>query len=323
MTSATVCTPVRRLASTRMPLAQGLFTAVGYLDERTGDALVALTMGQLGTTDVLVRLHSECLTGDAFGSLRCDCGSQLESALAAIAAHGSGVVVYIRGHEGRGIGLLDKLRAYQLQDTGTDSVEANLALGLPADAHDYAGAAAVLADLGVQGLRLITNKYGEWSAFSENWPNRAREWLPMIDHPSDKATSEFIVTTAAKYQVVANGLLVETIDLGDGRRVTHWKQSVPIASWLNAIGVEQFGWKDRLDDVFDDLVTNLSRRGFRRVLRGNDDGIDSDGLGSIVFHADLRLTVRPEEARNAGSPGIGQPLCQFVSEENRQRHQFR
>jgi aminopeptidase N len=90
------------------------------------------------------------------------------------------------------------------------------------------------------GLRLITNKYGEWSAFSENWPNRAREWLPMIDHPFDKATSEFIVTTSAKYQVVANGLLQEEADLGDGRRRTHWKQSVPIASWLNAIGVEQF-----------------------------------------------------------------------------------
>jgi aminopeptidase N len=90
------------------------------------------------------------------------------------------------------------------------------------------------------GLRLLQNKYGEWCAFSENWPNRAREWLPMIDHPYDKATSEFIVTAPSRYMVVANGLLDETIDLGDGRRLTHWKQSVPIASWLNAIGVEQF-----------------------------------------------------------------------------------
>ena len=90
------------------------------------------------------------------------------------------------------------------------------------------------------GLRLIQNKNSEWSAFSENWPDRAREWLPMIDHPYDKATSEFIVTAPAKYQVIANGLLQEEIDLGDGRRVTHWKQGVPIASWLNAIGVEQF-----------------------------------------------------------------------------------
>lgn len=101
------------------------------------------------------------------------------------------------------------------------------------------------------GLRLIQNKYGEWSAFSENWPNRAREWLPMIDHPYDKATSEFIVTAPARYQVVANGLLQSTTDLGDGRRVTHWKQSVPIASWLNAIGVEQFAvhYAGRVDGI--------------------------------------------------------------------------
>jgi aminopeptidase N len=101
------------------------------------------------------------------------------------------------------------------------------------------------------GLRLIRNKYGEWSAFSENWPNRAREWLPMIDHPYDKATSEFIVTAPARYQVVANGLLRSTTDLGDGRRVTHWKQGVPIASWLNAVGVEQFAvhYAGRVDGI--------------------------------------------------------------------------
>jgi aminopeptidase N len=90
------------------------------------------------------------------------------------------------------------------------------------------------------GLRILPNNHGEWSAFSENWPNHARDWLPMIDHPYDKATSEFVVTAPSKYQVVANGLLLEETDLGDGRRRTHWKQSVPIASWLNALGVEQF-----------------------------------------------------------------------------------
>jgi aminopeptidase N len=90
------------------------------------------------------------------------------------------------------------------------------------------------------GLRMLPNKYGEWSAFSENWPNHARDWLPTIDHPSDKATSEFIVTVPAKYKVVANGLLQDEVALGDGRTQSHWKQSVPIASWLNAIGVEQF-----------------------------------------------------------------------------------
>ena len=115
-----------------------------------------------------------------------------------------------------------------------------LPLPQPARAGQHVLFAIAYHGAPANGLRLITNKYGEWCAFSENWPNRAREWLPMIDHPYDKATSEFIVTAPAKYQVVANGLLVETRDLGDGRRLTHWKQSVPIASWLNAIGVEQF-----------------------------------------------------------------------------------
>lgn len=110
------------------------------------------------------------------------------------------------------------------------------------------------------GLRLNANKYGEWSAFSENWPNRAREWLPLIDHPYDKATSEFLVTAPAKYQVVANGLLQEVLDLGDGRRLTHWKQSVPIASWLNAVGVEQFDvhYAGRVKDV--ELSTWVARQ---------------------------------------------------------------
>jgi aminopeptidase N len=116
----------------------------------------------------------------------------------------------------------------------------HIVMGTPSAADEHRTFVVAYHGAPANGLRLITNKFGEWSAFSENWPNRAREWLPMIDHPYDKATSEFIVTAPAKYQVVANGLLVETIDLGNGRRLTHWKQGVPIASWLNAIGVEQF-----------------------------------------------------------------------------------
>jgi 3,4-dihydroxy 2-butanone 4-phosphate synthase/GTP cyclohydrolase II len=123
---------------------------------------VALTMGDLAAADrsdrgVLVRVHSECLTGDLFASQRCDCGSQLHAALAMIAEEGAGALVYLRGHEGRGIGLGHKLRAYELQDRGRDTVDANVELGLPVDGRDYGVGAAVLAQLGVSRIRLITN----------------------------------------------------------------------------------------------------------------------------------------------------------------------
>ncbi|WP_058047753.1 bifunctional 3,4-dihydroxy-2-butanone-4-phosphate synthase/GTP cyclohydrolase II [Streptomyces roseifaciens] len=149
---------VHREAETRLPTAFGDFRAYGYRSAADGIEHIALVAGDLGDgEDVLVRVHSECLTGDVFASLRCDCGPQLHASLERIAGEGRGVVLYLRGHEGRGIGLLPKLRAYELQEDGRDTLDANLELGLPADARDYAAGARILTDLGVRSLRLLTN----------------------------------------------------------------------------------------------------------------------------------------------------------------------
>ncbi len=177
-------TGVERVVNAPLPTVYGQFQAVGYLDHDRGDEQVALVYGDLGADRVLTRLHSECLTGDAFGSQHCECGEQLAAALRAVAAEGAGVVVYLRGHEGRGIGLLAKLRAMALQAEGLDTVEANLALGLPVDARDYAVAAGMLKDLGVRSVRLMSNNPRKREALVRHGVQVA-EQVPLLIPPSE------------------------------------------------------------------------------------------------------------------------------------------
>jgi GTP cyclohydrolase II len=162
---------IERIVSTRLPTPYGEFAIHGFREDDSGQEHVVLSMGDLadqsGEGPPLVRVHSECVTGEVFGSLRCDCRPQLESAMQRIAAVGRGAIVYMRGHEGRGIGLVQKLRAYAEQDAGKDTIEANAALGLPIDARRYDAAACMLRALGVHRIRLLTNNPLKMAALAE------------------------------------------------------------------------------------------------------------------------------------------------------------
>ena len=176
---------IKRVAESRLPTEFGEFNIAVYENVLDGQQHVALTYGDLqGSTPTLVRVHSECLTGDVFGSLRCDCGPQLHAAMSLIAQEGSGVIVYLRGHEGRGIGLGHKIRAYALQEEGRDTVDANLEQGLPVDSREYGIGAQILVDLGVTDMRIMTNnpaKHGGLDGFGLNIVER----VPLESRPNE------------------------------------------------------------------------------------------------------------------------------------------
>lgn len=196
---------VRRVSEARIPTIHGDFTAFAFESLLDGTEHLAFVRGEVsGEESVLVRVHSECLTGDVFGSLRCDCGGQLEAALAMVAAEGRGAVVYLRGQEGRGIGLGHKLRAYQLQEQGRDTVEANLELGFPADSREYGIGAQILSDLGITTMRLLTNnpaKYGGLSGYNLEVVDR----VPLLSTP----TKENIRYLRAKQEKLGHLLGIE------------------------------------------------------------------------------------------------------------------
>jgi 3,4-dihydroxy 2-butanone 4-phosphate synthase/GTP cyclohydrolase II len=175
---------VRRVAESSLPTEFGQFQAHVFESVLDGEQHIALVYGDIENVEnVLVRVHSECLTGDALGSLRCDCGPQLQMSLAKVAAEGAGVIVYLRGQEGRGIGLAHKIRAYALQEDGRDTVDANLEQGLPVDSRQYGTGAQILVDLGVTSMRLMTNnpvKYGGLEGFGLNIVER----VPLESSPT-------------------------------------------------------------------------------------------------------------------------------------------
>jgi 3,4-dihydroxy 2-butanone 4-phosphate synthase/GTP cyclohydrolase II len=209
---------VVRVAQTRLPTRHGDFEAFGYritIDDSEHVALVYGDPADLASgAPVLTRVHSECLTGDVFGSERCDCGPQLDEALALIVQEGRGIAIYLRGHEGRGIGLLAKLQAYQLQDGGRDTVDANLDLGLPADARHYGAATQILRDLGVESVRLLTNNPDKTLSL-EAYGIRVAARVPLTPRPNDHNLT-YLRTKRDRMGHVLPGLAAEMAPAADG-----------------------------------------------------------------------------------------------------------
>jgi 3,4-dihydroxy 2-butanone 4-phosphate synthase/GTP cyclohydrolase II len=202
---------VKRISEARIPTKYGEFTAYVFESLLDGTEHMAFVRGEVaGKSNVLVRVHSECLTGDVFGSIRCDCGLQLDLALERVAEEDEGVIVYLRGHEGRGIGLGHKLRAYTLQDQGRDTVEANVELGFPIDSREYGIGSQILVDLGITTMRVMTNNPAKYGGL-EGYGLEIVERVPLRSRPTD----ENIAYLRAKQEKM--GHLLEIEDEGLGR----------------------------------------------------------------------------------------------------------
>ncbi|HEX9888947.1 MAG TPA: bifunctional 3,4-dihydroxy-2-butanone-4-phosphate synthase/GTP cyclohydrolase II [Nitriliruptorales bacterium] len=250
---------VQRIVETRIPTPYGVWRALGYRSKADGTEQVALVLGEPeGKPDVMVRMHSECLTGDVFRSLRCDCGPQLDLAMARIADQGEGVIVYIRGHEGRGIGLLHKLQAYELQDQGHDTVEANLALGLPSDSRDYGTGASILVDLHLSSLRLLTNNPTKRAGL-EGFGLSISERVPLEVVPNE-ANAAYLATKREKLGHLLTGEdAVVSTGVGD---IAAQESRAPARVIQPRLGVGMAPPDDAApaatrDDVADDDVSGL------------------------------------------------------------------
>jgi 3,4-dihydroxy 2-butanone 4-phosphate synthase / GTP cyclohydrolase II len=204
---------VGRVAEAKIPTRHGEFRSIAYESTVDGRAHIVLVLGEIGDgADVLTRVHSECLTGDVFGSLRCDCGEQLDRAMELIGREGRGVILYVRGHEGRAIGITHKLRAYELQDRGRDTVEANLELGFQADQRDYGIGAQILYDVGVRSMRLLTNNPGKRAGL-EGYGLRISERIPLQTEP----TAQNVGYLRAKQEKLGHLLDLPDVDEAEAR----------------------------------------------------------------------------------------------------------
>ncbi len=298
---------VERVVATRLPTTFGDFEAVGYRSLVDDKHHVALVKGEVaGRADVLVRVHSECLTGDVFHSLRCDCGEQLESALSMIEREGQGVLLYL-SQEGRGIGLLNKLRAYRLQEDGLDTVEANERLGLPADLRDYGIGAQILVDLGLGSIRILTNNPKKIRGL-EGYGLSVSGQIP-IEHAPNEHNEAYLRTKAQRmgHTLHHQGLNLDEELLHDERTRARRRRGAGAASRGRSSG-ERAASRSSVARFYEDLAERLvagARAAFAAAGQREVEVFDVPGAFELPLAAELRRAQRA--LRRRGLPRRGDP----------------